>query len=319
MKKFFLITGLIMLLIIGSIAGYGFYMYQSVQGTVNNQMHVDVDREKSEKRELEVDIEEKEPLSFLLLGVDTDEVRGERGRTDTIMVVTVNPSDESMKMLSIPRDTRTEMVGRDFDDKINHAYAFGGPEMAMATVENFLDIPIDYFMTVNMDGFQEMVDALGGVTVNNSFAFRQNSYEFAEGEIQLDGSQALAYTRMRNSDPQGDLGRNARQREVLTAMIHEGAHFSSITRAGDILDALGNNIRTDLTFDKMVKIQSNYREARHNSETLEIAGSGSRIDNVWYYIVDEDERQRVSGELRTHLGLNDDQVVVNDAEEDEES
>ncbi|TMW72236.1 LCP family glycopolymer transferase [Alteribacter natronophilus] len=318
MKKFFLISGLILLLAIGSVAGYGYYMYSSVQSTVDKKMHVTTDREKSERREVEVNIEEKEPLSFLLMGVDTGAGRTDRGRTDTLMVVTVNPNDESMKMMSIPRDTRTEMVGRGHDDKINHAYAFGGAEMAMASVENFLDIPIDYFMTVNMDGFQEMVDAVGGVTVNNNFSFRQSGYNFDEGEISLDGSQALAYSRMRSQDPQGDLGRNERQRQIVDAMIHEGAQFSSITRAGDILDALGNNIRTDLTFDKMMTIQNNYRSARHNSETLDLAGSGARINNIWYYIVEEDERQRVSSELRAHLGLEGEQVVVND-ENDEDS
>ncbi|RNA67747.1 LCP family protein [Alteribacter keqinensis] len=318
MKKFLLISGLILFVILGSVAGYGYYMYSSVQNTVDNQMHVTVDREKSEKRELEVDIEDQEPLSFLLMGVDTGGSRTDRGRTDTLMVVTVNPADESMKMMSIPRDTRTEMFGRGVDDKINHAYAFGGPEMAMASVENFLDIPIDYFMTVNMDGFKDIVDALGGVTVDNSFAFKQGSYEFEQGQIDLDGSQALEYSRMRKSDPRGDLGRNERQREIVDAIIKEGAQFSSITKAGEILDALGNNISTDLNFDKMVKIQSNYRDARHNSETLEIAGSGSRIDGIWYYIVDENERQRVSGELRAHLGLDgSDSVAVNENDDDE--
>ncbi|WP_051314950.1 LCP family protein [Alteribacter aurantiacus] len=320
MKKFLLISGLVMFVILGSIAGYGYYMYSSVQNTVDNKMHVTVDREKSEKRELEVDIEDQEPLSFLLMGVDTGNGRTEKGRTDTIMVVTVNPADESMKMMSIPRDTRTEMVGRGTDDKINHAYAFGGPEMAMATVENFLDIPIDYFMTVNMDGFKDIVDALGGVTVDNNFAFKQGAYEFNEGTVNLDGSQALEFSRMRYEDPRGDLGRNERQRQVVDAIIREGAQFSSITKAGEILDALGNNISTDLTFDKMVKIQSNYKDARHNSETLEITGSGSRINNIWYYIVEENERQRVSNELRAHLGLDGgEQVAVSDDGEDDES
>ncbi|WP_096437486.1 LCP family protein [Alteribacter populi] len=319
MKKFLLISGLIVFILVGSIAGYGFYMYKSVQDTVDNRMHVSSDREKSERRELEVDIEEQEPLSFLLLGVDTDDNRTDSGRTDTLMVVTVNPADESMKMLSIPRDTRTEMVGRGVDDKINHAYAFGGADMAMATVENFLDIPIDYFMTINMDGFKDIVDALGGVTVENTFAFNQSGHQFAEGPIELGGDEALAYTRMRKNDPRGDLGRNERQREVVDAIINEGAQFSSVTKAGEILDALGNNVSTDLSFDKMVTIQSNYRSARHNSETLEIDGSGSRIDNIYYYIVSEDERSRVSGELRTHLGLDDDEQVVMNEDEDEES
>ncbi|WP_218197334.1 LCP family protein, partial [Pseudomonas sp. 2995-1] len=97
-------------------------------------MHTPLEREKSEKRFKVVDIEQSEPLSFLIMGVDARS--SDRGRTDTLMVITVNPADNSMKMMSIPRDTRTEIIGRGFDDKINHAYAFGGADMAVSTVEN---------------------------------------------------------------------------------------------------------------------------------------------------------------------------------------
>src|SRR5690606_29205840 len=109
--------------------------------------------------------------------------------------------DKSMKMVSIPRDTRTEIIGKGFQDKINHAYAFGGPEMAIDTVENFLDIPIDYFVQVNMESFKDIVDAVGGVTVNNSFSFNAGGYTFNEGQISLNGAEALAYSRMRYEDP----------------------------------------------------------------------------------------------------------------------
>ncbi|WP_390628435.1 LCP family glycopolymer transferase [Bacillus litorisediminis] len=90
-------------------------------------------------------------------------------------------------MLSIPRDTRVEIVGRDMEDKINHAYAYGGVAMSMATVENFLDIPIDYYIEINMEGFKEIVDAVGGVEVHNAFTFSYEGYTFEEGTIQLTG------------------------------------------------------------------------------------------------------------------------------------
>ncbi|MBU9723066.1 MULTISPECIES: LCP family protein [Bacillaceae] len=317
MKKALIIAGIIMLTVVMGIGGYGYYMYKSVQGTVDNKMHQPLEREKSEKRFEVVDIEQAEPLSFLLLGVDAQD--STRGRTDTIMVVTVNPADNSMKMLSIPRDTRTEIIGRGFDDKINHAFAFGGAEMTVNTVENFLDIPIDYYATVNMNGFKDIVDALGGVTVDNDFAFSSGGHQFNEGEIFLEGDQALAFARMRKQDTRGDFGRNDRQRQIVMAIIEEGAQFSSITRAGSILDALGDNVLTDVSFDNMVKIQEKYRSARHNMETIEITGSGTRIDNIYYLVVPEEERLRVSGELRTHLGLDEDSSSVAAVEEEEET
>lgn len=309
MKKALIIIGALLLTVVLAIGGYGYYLYSSVQSTVD-QMHQPIEREKSERRDLEVNMEDREPLSFLLLGVDAR--AADSGRSDTLMVVTVNPEDRSMKMVSIPRDTYTEMVGRGHQDKINHAYAFGGPEMAMASVENFLDIPIDYFVTVNMEGFKDIVDALGGVTVDNAFAFNQSGHTFEEGQLFLDGDQALAYSRMRKQDSRGDLGRNDRQRQIVDAMIQEGAQLSSVTKAGSILDALGNNLTTNMTFDDMRKIQENYRDARHNSETLEITGSGGRIDGIWYYFVEEDERLRVSNTLRDHLGIDNNEVVSAD-------
>ncbi|WP_280770601.1 LCP family protein [Salipaludibacillus daqingensis] len=317
MRKAFIIIGSLLLVFLVAVGGYGFYLYKSVQSTIDTQMHTTLDREKTDKRDIEVNMDEKEPLSFLLLGVDAEE--STTGRTDTMMVITVNPNDQSMKMVSLPRDTRMEIVGRGFEDKVNHAYAFGGADMAIATVENYFDIPIDYFLTVNMEGFKEMVDSVGGVTVYNDFDFRQSGYDFHEGENFLDGDQALAYARMRKEDSRGDLGRNDRQRQIVNGMIKEGAQFSSITRAESILDAIGGNMVTNLTFDEMVKLQSNYRDARHNQETYEIEGSGETIDGIWYLMVPDEERQRISGELQAHLGIDGESVVVNDEDEDEEA
>src|SRR5690606_27392907 len=131
------------------------------------------------------------------------------------IVLTVNPNKESIQMVSIPRDTRTEIIGKGFEDKINHAYAFGGMEMAIDTVENFLDIPIDYYVQVNMEGFKDLIDAVGGVTVENDLAFTQDGYHFPEGTITLYGDEALAFVRMRKNDPRGEFGRQLRQRQII--------------------------------------------------------------------------------------------------------
>ncbi|PTL37915.1 LCP family protein [Alkalicoccus saliphilus] len=313
MKKLLYILGglFVVLLLVGG--GFAFYLYNSVQSTVNSEMHVGLDRDKPDSRDSEVDMDNREPTSFLLMGVDAEESTS--GRTDTIMVVTVNPEDESMRMLSLPRDTRMELPGRG-EDKVNHAHAFGGADLALETVENFLDIPLDYFITVNMSGFQDMVDAVGGVTVENNFSFEQNDHYFQEGEVDLDGEEALAYVRMRKNDPDGDFGRNERQRQIVNAMVREGAQFSSITRVEDILDAVGGNVVTNLDFEKMRKLQSNYSDTLSDQQTLDIDGHGETINGVWYYQVTDEERQRLRDEFRTHLNL-ENEVAVNGEDEDE--
>jgi LCP family protein required for cell wall assembly len=306
MKKVLLIIGIVLTLFIGAAGGYAVYLYNNAVSTVDEGMHAPTEREHSEKREQEVNIETREPLSFLLLGLDEDDFSG---RSDTILVVTVNPNDNSMKMTSVPRDTRLEIPGRGSEDKVNHAHAYGGPQLVMETVEDFLDVPIDYYVAVNMSGFRDIVNSVGGVTVENTFAFEKRGHEYPEGEISMNGEEALHYVRMRKEDPDGDLGRNARQRKVLDAIIDEAASFSSVTRVEHILQALGDNIRTDMTFDEMWEIYEKYGDARHNTESVEIDGSGTLIDEVWYYLVEDEERRRVSEDLRTHLELDKDHDV----------
>ncbi|GAE47929.1 cell envelope-associated transcriptional attenuator LytR-CpsA-Psr [Mesobacillus boroniphilus JCM 21738] len=221
-----------------------------------------------------------------------------------MIVLTVNPNLNSVKMLSIPRDTRTEIVGKGFQDKINHAYAFGGVEMSMNTVENFLDIPVDYYMQINMEGFKDIVDSVGGVTVNNDLDFTYEGTHFPKGNITLNGKKALSYSRMRYEDPRGDFGRQQRQRQIIQAVIKEGASLSSLTNYNEIFSALSTNIKTNFTFNEMVEIQSKYKSAGANIEQMAIKGSGSKIDGIYYLQVDEFEKQRIQEKLKAHLELN---------------
>lgn len=296
MKKILITLAITVGVVVLAIGGYAFYVYKQLTDTAN-KVHEPIERDNVR----DLDLTKKQPLSFLLLGVD--ERKNDSGRSDTIVVITVNPNKKSMIMFNIPRDTRTEIIGRGNEDKINHAYAFGGVSMAMDTVEHFLDIPIDYYVKVNMEAFKEIVNALGGVTVTNPFAFSSGGYTFDEGPIRLNGDQALAYSRMRYEDPKGDLGRNVRQQQIIKAIIKEGASFQSITKFGNILNSLEDNVKTNLTFDEMKQIQKNYRGALARTDTFEIKGSGKRINGIYYYIVPEEERKAISARLKEHLEI----------------
>lgn len=299
-RKWLKITGIIVLLLLIGIGAYAYSVYNALTDTVAT-MHQPIKRDKSEKRTEEIALEEKEPFSALMLGVDERE--GDRGRSDTMIVLTVNPTLKSVKMLSIPRDTRTEIIGHGTEDKINHAYAFGGVEMSMDTVENFLDIPIDYYLQVNMEGFQDIVDAVGGVTVNNDLDFTYDGVHFPTGELTLNGEKALKYTRMRYEDPRGDFGRQQRQRQIIQGVIKEGASLSSLTNYKDIFNALGQNIKTNLTFEEMMDIQKHYKDAAGKMEQLTLVGEGTKINSIYYQIVSDEEKQKVQDELKSHLEI----------------
>ncbi|MFS0904262.1 LytR family transcriptional regulator [Priestia aryabhattai] len=299
-KKGFKIALAIILLLILGIGIYGYSVYSSVANTLN-RTHEPLSREKSEKRSEKVSLAKHDPISILLLGVDQ---RGaDRGRSDSLMLLTVNPDKQSVKMVSIPRDTRTEIVGKGTQDKINHAYAFGGIDMSINTVESFLDVPIDYYVQVNMESFKDIVDAVGGVTVNNTLDFTYEDHHFEKGALELNGENALKYSRMRYDDPRGDFGRQSRQQQIIQAVIDEGASIKSLTNYGTILDAIGNNVKTNLTFNDMKEIQSNYKEARNNMEHIQINGTGEKINGIYYYKVPDAERTKISQTLKENLNL----------------
>ena len=293
----------IVLILVIALGLFVWKIYSDVAGTTE-KIHKDVETE--EVRESSIDISKKDPFSILLLGVDTGDLgRTEQGRSDTMMVMTVNPNTNKATMVSIPRDTRTEIAGHGTTDKINHAYAFGGTSMSVNTVQNMLGIPIDYYVEVNMQGLQDIVDAVGGVQVTSPLTFSYEGYNFTEGEpTSLDGKTALAYSRMRYDDPNGDYGRQERQRQVIQATLEKVASLATISNYQDILGSLENNMQTNLEFDDMVKLFNNYRSAAGNIEQVQLAAEGTTIDGIYYGIVSDEEMSRVSGLLKEQLELN---------------
>lgn len=299
-KKKVIWISLITCFFIGVIV-YASSIYNDVSTTIQT-IHEPEIRKVSELRTTEVELVKKEPFSLLLLGVDERE--GDKGRSDTMIVLTVNPTTNSTKMISIPRDTYTEIIGKDKLDKINHAYAFGGIEMSLDTIENLLNIPVDYILQVNMESFLEIVDIIGGVNVDNPIAFQEGGYTFNEGIIHLDGEQALSYVRMRKDDPQGDFGRQSRQKQVLQAILKEGATVNNLWKYKEFLASIQENIRTNMTFEQMIDIQKGYKNALNQIETLSFEkGEGTRIDGIWYYVMDEQELNNVTLQLKKHLEI----------------
>ncbi|MFJ7825316.1 LCP family protein [Psychrobacillus sp. NPDC096623] len=298
-KKIIWITLICCLLLGGTI--YAASIYKNVTKTLET-IHEPEIRKVSNLRKTEVELVDQEPISVLLLGVDERE--DDVGRSDTIIVLTANPSLASIKVLSIPRDTYTEIIGMQKMDKLNHAYAFGGIDMALHSVENLLDIPIDYVVQVNMESFLEIVDSVGGVTVENPTAFEENGYHFEEGLIHLDGDMALSYVRMRKNDPLGDFGRQERQKQVLLAVLKEGASFNSLLHYKELLATLAENIRTNMTFEQMMDIQKGYKDTLANIESISLTkGSGKRMNDIWYYVPEEEELSEVTMDLKEHLEL----------------
>ncbi|CDQ18878.1 LCP family glycopolymer transferase [Halobacillus karajensis] len=274
------------ILLIGGV--YLYTLFHEVRSTVNQDLHEEVTSIDTDETKEKVD--KKEPLNILLLGVDERE--NDVGRSDTMIVMTLDPNNDQMQMVSIPRDTKTEIAGDGRVTRINHSYAYGGSDMAVNTVENFLDIELDYYMRVNMEGLSQLVDAVDGVTINNDRAFTSGKFEFPEGELELDGREALAFVRMRKNDPNGDLGRNERQRQVIQGIINKGARLDAVNKVGDVMDVLGNNVSTNMQFADMRRLATNYSSARKNSSTYQMEGQNIRENGMFLIDMPEEEIQK---------------------------
>lgn len=277
-------------------------VYGDIKSTAK-EMYVPVNAPISDIRQQPLDItSKKEPFSALILGIDE---RGKDiGRSDTMIVLTVNPTQKTTKMLSIPRDTYTEMIGKGFNDKINHAYSFGGVEMSMKTVENLLAIPIDYVAQVNMESFVEIIDIVGGITVNNPIDFKFENQHFVNGELQLDGEGALKYVRMRYDDPEGDFGRQNRQKQVIQGVLTESLSLTALWNYKSIFNTLEQNVQMNVSFDDLVHIQKNYGDSLKKIEQLYMnTGTGTMINHIYYYKPNEQELRAIRENLKQHLEL----------------
>ena len=259
-----------------------------------NEIHEEVDTINLRESDLVLG---EDPFSILILGLD-------EGRSDTIMVATVNPNLGTTYLLSISRDTYVPIVGHGTSTRINHAHAYGGVEAAVNTVQEFLNIPIDHFVTLQMNGFGDLIDAVGGVRVyNDTLEFSDDGYHFPMGYNDLSGGAALAFVRMRYQDPDGDYGRQQRQRQVLNAMVSELAGVEVVTRYQNVINATGHHLRTDVAMDEMMSISLNYTASLRNIINLELRGTGQNIRGMALQVVSEEDRIEMSQRLRTHLEL----------------
>lgn len=294
-KTVFILLGVLVALLVGATAIVG-KTYFDVKNTASKVSKPVKGRPEG------TNIKDGKPFSVLMLGIDTGEFgRSDVGRSDTLLVATVNPNEKKTTLLSVPRDTRTEIVGHGTVEKVAHAYAYGQEKMALDTVEKLLGIPLDHYVWINMEGFEDLVNAVGGVEVNNKFEFKQDGHTFPKGKNKLNGDQALAYTRMRYEDPNGDYGRQVRQQEVIGAIAEQALTFSGVTKYKQILKAIEDNMKTDLEPDEMFKIATDYRESFKIIDEETLHGNGEMIDGLSYQVIPDEELVRVQTLLKQQL------------------
>jgi polyisoprenyl-teichoic acid--peptidoglycan teichoic acid transferase len=300
---YWIVVPILTLLLIGG--GYATYLYNKAESTIGDS-YKPVERTSS-KRDKEVH-PAFDNITVLFAGLDESKARKEPAlRTDALMLATFNQKQKSVKLLSIPRDTLVYIPNKGREDKINHAYGKGGISSTMETVEELLDIPVDYYVKMNFEAFIDVVEALDGIDVNVTKAIdemdskdRHHAIQLQPGFQTLNGEEALAYARTRKID--SDIERGKRQQEIIKAIISKASSAKSVTKYGNVMEAVGENMETDLSFDEM-KSFLDYATAGNqlNVETLSLEGSNSTIGGVYYYQLDDLALEEVKSKLKTQL------------------
>jgi polyisoprenyl-teichoic acid--peptidoglycan teichoic acid transferase len=289
----------VFLLFLG-IVGYGTFLIHKAESVANKSFEEIRDESKRPNPK-------SENISILFIGVDDSKTRKfkDSTRADALILATFNSKDKSVKMVSIPRDSYVYIPSEDKYDKITHSHAYGGVKGTVETVENLFDIRIDYYVKMNFYAFIDVVDALGGIEVEVPYDIKEKDSEdrktivLKEGLQTLDGEEALALARTRKKD--NDIERGKRQQQIIKAIVKKASNVGSITKYDDILEAVGENMKTNLTFDEM-KSFINYATAgkKLKIESLQLQGEDN-YGGAYYFELDEESVEEVSLALKNHL------------------
>ena len=238
--------------------------------------------------------DEKEPenktINFLLLGVD--ERSGDVGRSDTIMMLSANLATKRIGLVSVPRDSRVDMI-KYGSTKVNHAYAYGGITLAKQTIEKLLNVKADHYFVINFSAFKKIIDLLGGVDLDvEKDMYYRDDYDgengliidLQKGQQHLDAEKAIEYVRYR--DEEGDIGRVKRQQKFLNAVLAKFTSPSTILKIPSIIKEVRNSIQTDMSFADMVEYLSFLKNGTdYKTTAFMVPGSPQMIDDLSYWIV----------------------------------
>lgn len=268
-------------------------------------------RQKTKKITTPQTLINQKPISILMLGVDQGiEGRHDRGNSDTMILVTLNPKKGNTTVTSIPRDLLAQIEKNDkkFWFKINSAYQVGGSKTAVKTVSSLLNVPIDYYMEVNMKTVKNLVDELGGVDIEVPFSFIYHT-KFKKGKMHLTGKQALDYSRMRYDDPKGDYGRQMRQRQIIFGVVKKLLNITAVSHYQKVAQIINKEVKTNFPMDKIVGVGLKYKSAVNKIEDGYIHAHDAWIDKAAMQVASTAELQRVSNKIRKNMDLEEESLV----------
>lgn len=309
-KLFFVVLVPLLVLLLCAMV-YGSYLFVKASSTVKSSFE-NVTPQAS-LREQRID-PKKDNISILFIGIDESDMRKEKygfnetnTRTDALILATLNEENKSVKLVSIPRDSYVDIACTDEKSKINSAHVKGGTLCTIETVENLFNVPVDYYVKLNFNAFIEVVDSLGGIEFDVPYDLKEkDSFDRSEaivlheGVQQLNGEEALAVARTRKYD--NDIERGKRQQQLIQAILKETVSFASITKYSNMIEAIGENMKTNMKFGEILSFYDYVTQGSDMKvDSLTLKGEDYRINHIYYYKLHEESVKEISEILQSHL------------------
>lgn len=244
-----------------------------------------------EKKQSEELLTAKDKATIMIMGVD--ERDDDAGRSDTLMIASIDPKTNQASLLSVPRDTRVKIKGHGFD-KVNAAYAYGKERLSQDTVENLLGVNIDHYIIINTKSFKKIIDAIGGIDIDVPKRMHYEDpwdddggliIDFQPGMQHMDGAKAVTYVRYR--DEEGDLGRIRRQQDFVRACMEKIVSPAIIPKLPSVIKEVMGSIETDLSFRQLLEFAGTLKESKNNGlKTDMVPGKPLYIEGISYWIPD---------------------------------
>lgn len=260
----------------------------------------------------------KDKATVMIMGVDERE--DDVGRSDTLMIATLDPDKNQAAILSVPRDTRVKIRGYGFD-KINAAYAYGGRKLTQETIENLLNTHIDHYIKINVHGFTKIIDALGGIDIDvEKRMYYEDPWDddgglyidLQPGMQHMDGKTAITYVRYR--DEEGDIGRIKRQQNFMKAVMDKLVSPTIIPKLPSIVSAVSDSVETDMSVSELLSFLGTLQEAKDNGLKSDmVPGKPVYIEGVSYWIPDISKTRQI---LANTLGIKIDNTITTSIHED---
>ena len=260
----------------------------------------------------------KDKATVMIMGVD--ERADDVGRSDTLMIATLDSDKNQAALLSVPRDTRVKIKGHGFD-KINAAYAYGGRKLTQETIESLLNTHIDHYIKINVHGFTKIIDALGGIDIDvEKRMYYEDPWDddgglyidLQPGMQHMDGKTAITYVRYR--DEEGDIGRIKRQQNFMKAVMDKLVSPTIIPKLPAIVSAVSDSVETDMSVSEILSFLGTLQDAKDNGLKSEmLPGKPVYIEGISYWVPDISKTRQI---LANTLGIKIDQSITTSIHED---